>query len=61
VSVETDHQAAIVDDFLAKNLHAECRCGWEGEPAATEHLALADWAAHVHVALGMAVPEGDRS
>ncbi len=61
------HGAAIVDDFLATDLHAECSCGWVGENvrptypnAGTErltHMAMADFAAHVHVAEGLATED----
>jgi hypothetical protein len=40
---------------------AECSCGgWLSEPAETEHWALADHAAHVHVAAGLAVEDDDK-
>lgn len=42
------HQAEIVDDFLSRDLHAECSCGWEGRTAANQHLALAEHTAHVY-------------
>jgi hypothetical protein len=52
-----NHGAEIVDDFLSHDLHAECSCGWVGKSAPNQHLALADHAAHVHVAVGWAVAD----
>jgi hypothetical protein len=53
------HRAELVDDFLSRDLHAECSCGWIGESAPSPHLALADHAAHVHVAMGWAVADDE--
>ena len=54
------HRATISDDFLARDMHAECSCGWVGEPVAGRKAegrqqALAAYAAHVHVAAGTTV------
>jgi hypothetical protein len=64
-----NHMAAISDDFLATDFHAECSCGWVGENvrqpgergprAAWDRLAMADFAAHVHVADGLATEDDD--
>jgi len=67
-----EHAATIVDDFLSTDTHTECSCGWVGENVRTgdpdvlptalaRHLAMADFAAHVHVALGLAVEDGDHA
>ena len=54
-----EHGAEIVDDFLAKNLHAECSCGWVGGRVKSHVDALAEHAAHVHVVLGLATAGDD--
>jgi hypothetical protein len=64
------HSAALTDDIVARDNHAECSCGWVGENVNTptgprqsrqqlEHMAMADWAAHVHVAEGLATGDDD--
>jgi len=63
--VDTGHAATILDDFLTGEMKAECSCGWSGDKvdqlrgprAMRQHLALADWAAHVHVASGLATED----
>lgn len=58
--IAAQHQAEIVDDFLVKNLHAECSCGdWTGAPVYSTAEALADHAAHVHVVAGLATEEDE--
>lgn len=59
--VAAQHQCAISDDFLTHDVHAECSCGWIGTnvyatgPSRIRTAeALADHAAHVHVAAGLA-------
>lgn len=52
-----DHQCTVATDFFAVGKWAECSCGWSGEIVTHEHLALADFAAHVHVAEGLAEQE----
>jgi hypothetical protein len=53
--ISDQHRATICDDFLIPSArHVECSCGWVGHSASVEHLALAEWAAHVHVAEGLA-------
>ena len=59
-----DHSATIARDAFTGQLHAECTCGWVGEHirhAEPEPMAaaMADFAAHVHVAEGLAT-EDDR-
>jgi hypothetical protein len=51
------HRCEIVDDFLARDLHAQCSCGWVGGLVKDRREALADHAAHVHVVLGWAVAD----
>jgi len=61
----TEKHGATITSKSATDLHAICRCGWIGENvyhpdyvlAGLTHLAMADWAAHVHVAEGLAVEE----
>lgn len=57
-SVE-DHRCTVESEFLGGEKHAHCSCGWVGgwvgESVRTEREALADFAAHVHVAMGWAV------
>ena len=50
-----EHALTVGSEFLGGRKHAHCSCGWVGESVHTEHEAMADHAAHVHVALGLAV------
>jgi hypothetical protein len=43
--------AVTVHAVIAPRLRAACSCGWLGEPTTTEHLALADHAAHAAAGL----------
>lgn len=52
-----DHRCTIASGFLSGSKHAECSCGWTGGPVRSDHEALADHAAHVHVALGWATED----
>jgi hypothetical protein len=56
VTVEkiAEAHAVTVRAVIAPRLRAACSCGWLGEPTTTEHLALADHAAHVHFVAGLA-------
>ena len=58
------HAASVTTNPNTGTVQVECSCGeWVGAPVADgppvlrEHRAMAEWAAHVHVADGLAVPE----
>lgn len=55
------HEAEVLADFYNIHKWARCSCGWEGDSARTEHGALAEWAAHMHVVNGLATPDGGAS
>jgi hypothetical protein len=49
------HGATVIADFLTGQRVAHCTCGWAGKPVRqSDHEAMAEWAAHVHVAMGWA-------
>jgi hypothetical protein len=43
---QQQHVLEIVDDFLVRELHAECSCGWRGDLAESVGDAQEEWAAH---------------
>jgi len=49
------HAVSLVAPFTG--MHAHCACGWVSDNAASTHEALADHAAHVHLAAGLATEE----
>ncbi len=42
-----DHRGMVCDDFLNRDLHAECACGWVGPQAKDWQQALADHQKHL--------------
>lgn len=51
------HKCEVVDDFLKHDLHAECSCGWVGDPTDSYADAMAEWATHVHMVTGASAAE----
>lgn len=59
------HSATVAGDHIEIHRWIRCSCDWEGdswhgEHPMAEHQAMAEWAAHVHVAEGLAVPDDER-